>query len=298
MDELLARAERQYSVFHRRQMADPSVVSSWVRAHRIERMARDVYRFAGSPRTWHQYVMAAVLLQGDGAAASHLSACRLWRLPGFSEAAIDVVQLRGPSQRTTIGRVHQTLYLPSHHLAVRERIPVTSIERTVFDMCGVVHPRRAERTVDNALAADLTSVPRLEIVLAECGRRGRRGTATLRALLDDRNQSYVPPESDLEDLVFAVLRSAGLELPVRQVTVGGTSAPDGRVDLVYRNARLVIEADSRRYHASWLATQADHRRDLKLAAAGYQVLRVNWWQLVHEPELFVAAVRAQLSRAA
>jgi very-short-patch-repair endonuclease len=89
-----------------------------------------------------------------------------------------------------------------------------------------------------------------------------------------------------------------LELPVRQVTVGGTSAPDGRVDLVYRNARVVIEADSRRYHASWLATQADHRRDLKLAAAGYQVLRVNWWQLVHEPELFVAAVRAQLSRAA
>jgi very-short-patch-repair endonuclease len=72
----------------------------------------------------------------------------------------------------------------------------------------------------------------------------------------------------------------------------------GRVDFVYRAAKVVIEADSRRYHSSWLDVQADHRRDLLLAAAGWTIVRVNWHQLIAEPELFIAAVRAFLPSAA
>jgi very-short-patch-repair endonuclease len=95
-----------------------------------------------------------------------------------------------------------------------------------------------------------------------------------------------------------VLEGAGLPLPERQQSVGGTTAPAGRVDYVYRRARLVMEADSRRYHSAWLDVQADHRRDLLLAAAGYRIIRVNWHQLIGEPDLFVAAVKAFLKEAA
>jgi very-short-patch-repair endonuclease len=87
-------------------------------------------------------------------------------------------------------------------------------------------------------------------------------------------------------------------LPVRQVEVGGTTAPVGRIDFLYRAARLVIEADSKQYHGNWLATEADHRRDKLLIAAGYQVIRTNWHELIEEPELLVNAVRAVLQRAA
>lgn len=43
---------------------------------------------------------------------------------------------------------------------------------------------------------------------------------------------------------------------------------------------------------------ADHRRDLLLSAAGYRIVRVNWHQLIGEPELFVAALSAFLREAA
>ncbi|MGH9263536.1 MAG: DUF559 domain-containing protein, partial [Acidimicrobiales bacterium] len=60
----------------------------------------------------------------------------------------------------------------------------------------------------------------------------------------------------------------------------------------------VIEADSRRHHSSWLDVEADHRRDLLLAAAGWRVIRVNWHQLLDEPELFVSAILTALRTAA
>ena len=120
----------------------------------------------------------------------------------------------------------------------------------------------------------------------------------LRWILDERGDGYVPPESELEALVLAVLAGAGLAAPVRQRSVGGTTAPVGRIDLLYPRPRFVIEADSRRHHSSWLDVVADHQRDAKLLAAGYQLLRVTWHQLVHEPQPFLDAVAAVLARAA
>jgi very-short-patch-repair endonuclease len=175
---------------------------------------------------------------------------------------------------------------------------VTCPERTILDLCGAVHPQRAERALDNALAMKLTTFPEMALMLAETGARGRPGTALLRQVLAVRTEDYVPPASELEALVLAVLQAAGVRLPDRQEWVGGTRAPVGRVDFVYRKAKVVIEADSRRYHSSWLDVQADHRRDLLLAAAGWTIIRVNWHQLVGEPELFVAAVRSFAATAA
>lgn len=145
---------------------------------------------------------------------------------------------------------------------------------------------------------ELTTLQQVGLMLAETGARGRQGTALLRRLLRVRMDEYVPPASQLEALVLAVLRGAGIDLPARQEWVGGTTAPAGRVDFVFRDARVMIEADSRRYHSAWLDVQADHRRDLLLAAAGWRIIRVNWHQLIDEPELFISAVRSFLRRAA
>ncbi|HUR48065.1 MAG TPA: DUF559 domain-containing protein [Acidimicrobiales bacterium] len=171
--------------------------------------------------------------------------------------------------------------------------------RTLFDLCGSreIHPKKAERAISNALSRRLVGFGALEVMLAEMGRRGRRGSALLRRILEDNGAAgHVPTESDIEDLVLAVLAGAGLPLPVRQVVLGRDDAPVGRVDFLYRNARLVVEADSRTFH-SWLDAENDRRRDALLMAAGYRVLRVTWRSLREEPEIFVAAVRAILSEA-
>jgi hypothetical protein len=296
MDRIVELAERQHSLIGREQALAYGMtrgqIDQRLRSGSWERAGRGVYRIAGSVPTWEQRLLAAVLATGPGCAASRQSAAALWRLPGFGPGPIEVTQSRGPSARNPGRGLHGSSFLPVHQVRVVRGIPASCPERTLLDLCGCVHPGRAERALDNALAMELTTVQRVGMMLAETGARGRDGTALLRRILDVRTQEYIPPESELEALLDAVLSSAGLPLPTPQVSVGGTQTPIGRVDRVYREARVVIEADSRRYHSAWLDQQADHRRDLLLAAAGYRIVRVNWHQLIREPELLIRAVKA------
>lgn len=197
-----------------------------------------------------------------------------------------------------IGSLHETRHLPPAHVTVVDGIPVTRPARTLLDLCSAVHGQRAERALDNALAMKLVTLARLQVMLAETGKRGRSGSRLLRRLLAGRDDGQVAPESELEALVLAVLEAGGLPRPARQAVLGDGAALIGRVDFVYRGPGLVLEADSRRHHSSWLDTEADRRRDAALLAAGWQVMRVTWAQLVHHPEEVVAAVRGALGRAA
>ena len=146
-----------------------------------------------------------------------------------------------------------------------------------------------ERALDDAIVQRGLSTSELADVVATLGRRGRPGTTLMRRLMAERGEGYVATESELEDLVRAVLERYGLPLPERQ-RVLGDDHPVGRVDFVYLDARLVIEADSRRHHTALLDADQDRWRDLELTAAGFRVIRVTWHQLVHEPERFVAAL--------
>jgi len=270
-----------------------------VRRGVFERVVRGVYRVNGSVPTWHQHVMAAVLAAGPGAAASGSTAARLWRLPGFGEGRVNVTQTRRPSRRFAVPGVseHSSRRLRSQHVRVVDGIPVTSLERTILDLSGQLSAKRTDRVVKDAVGRGLTTITKLAVVLAELGGRGRAGTLTLRSILGALT-AEPPTESELEDLVLAVLTAAGLELPHRQIKVGGTTAPIGRIDFLYRAAGVVIEADSRTWHGNWIATKADHRRDAKLTAVGFHVIRTDYGQLIEEPELFIAAIRGALKRAA
>jgi very-short-patch-repair endonuclease len=299
MDRINELAERQHSLIGREQALAHGMtvrqIEGQLRTGRWTIATRGVYRIAGSVRTWEQRLLAAVLAAGIGAAASRRSAAALWRLPGFPAGPIEVTQGRGLSIRAT--HPHDSRFLPSEQIRIVSAIPTVCVERTLLDLCGTEHPKRAERAMDNALSMGLTTVQQLSLMLARTGRKGRPGTALTRELLAARTADYVPPASALEALVIAVLEAHGIQLPERQARVGGTSAPIGRVDFIFRGARLVLEADSRRHHSSWLDIEADRRRDLLLAAAGWRIMRVNWRQLVQEPELFIAALRATLRQA-
>lgn len=272
MGTLRRLAEQQHGLISREQALANGMNSDQIggrlRRGTWERVARNVYRVPGSVPTWEQRLLAAVWAAGSGAAASRHSAAALWRIPGFRDGPVEVTQSRGPSSRYPRPGLHDSRFLPPHQIRMVRAIPTTCPERTLLDLSGCVHPGRAERALDNALAMELTTVQQLGLMLAETGARGRPGTAVLRRNLSVRADDYVPPASELEALLIAVLQGAGLALPVRQEWVGGTTAPAGRVDFVDREAKVEIEADSRRYHSAWLDVQADHRRDLLLTAAG------------------------------
>lgn len=302
VDRINDLAAQQHSLIGREQALAHGMTARQIegrlRSGRWQGAGRGVYRIAGSVPTWKQLVMAAVLATGHGAAASRRSAASLWRLPGFHDGPVEVTQCRGPSSRNPSAGLHDSRFLPVSQMRSVDGIPTTSVERTLLDIGGCVHPAQAERALDNALAMNLTTIQQLGLMLAETGRRGRKGTALTRQLLAVRTEDYVPPASELEALLAAVLAAYGLPQPVRQGSVGGTQAPVGRVDFVFRSAKVIVEADSRRHHSSWLDVQADHRRDLLLTAAGWRIIRVNWHQLLEEPELFVGAIRMTLRAAA
>ncbi len=91
---------------------------------------------------------------------------------------------------------------------------------------------------------------------------------------------------------MAVIASAGLPLPACQRTLGDDDLV-GRVDFLYEAERVVIECDGRRHHFGKVDAERDRWRDLELSAAGWLVIRVTWWQLVHQPERFTDAVAAR-----
>ncbi|MGH2685406.1 MAG: DUF559 domain-containing protein [Actinomycetota bacterium] len=293
-------AVRQHGVFLVAQAIDagasPQLIHRRLRCGAWVRLAPRVLAMAAAPRTWRQDVMAAVLEAGPDAVASHRAAAALQEVPGFHDGWVETQKVRGRNHVVRLSTVHETFWLPDNHTTVIDGIPCTSLARTVFDLASCVHAGRVERALDNSLARLGLSTAALTEVVAAVGRSGKAGTAVMRDLLRARTEGYVPPESELEALVVAVLAAHGLPAAERQVNVGDTEWI-GRVDFVYREAKVIIEADGRPYHLALLDKERDEARRARLEADGWQVVVVRWRQLVDEPELVVRRIRHALERA-
>lgn len=257
-----------------------------------------VIAMPGTPESWRRVLWAHVLGEGPNAVASHRSAAAIWRIPGFDGGDVEVSKAHGRNRRLPNGRIHGSLWLPEHHVTVRHAIPVTTPARTIFDLAGWVHERRTERALDNALSMKLTTMDKVAAVLVELACRGRRGTTLMRRLCEKRGIGYVAPDSELEAIVLEVLDGAGLPRPEQQIRLGDSVGLIGRVDFLYRRARVIIEADGWRWHSSELDTAADKARDAAFRAAGWTVIRVRWHEVVNQPWLLVRELRQALEDAA
>ncbi|MCA1842852.1 MAG: type IV toxin-antitoxin system AbiEi family antitoxin domain-containing protein [Actinobacteria bacterium] len=292
MNAILDWAEEHHGVVTRQEAwaldVSKAEFDAVVRSGLLERLGPNTYRVRGSVPTPKQKLLAAVRVAGPDALAAGYAALWLWRIQGFS-LSIETRRPGGRSVDGAVGRLHQTLYLPPHHRSEVDGIPVTSPARTAFDACGFLHPDRAVRMLHDFDLRRLVRTPQLRVVLAETGRRGRAGTATLRAILGGRDDSYQPTASELEDLVEAVHRAYGLPQPRRQVSVGDAETPVGCVDFRMPSPaqNIIIEANSKRWHDSFLRQIGDDRRDARLRKAGLICVRTNWWQLTYEPWEYV-----------
>ena len=119
----------------------------------------------------------------------------------------------------------------------------------------------------------------------------------MRDILDKRAPGYVATASELETRFVELLEAAGVEVPEKQVNLGGDEWI-GRVDFVDRRARVVFELDGRVGHASELDRKRDRRRDNELMAEGFRVFRFTWEELVARPQWVLAMVRKALTSAA
>ncbi len=303
MDRYIAElAETQHALVARTQLRErghsADTIWAWQRAGLLDTVAEGVYRMPGSPRTWEQRLCGLVLASGPVAAASHRSAAALLGLPGFDRRGlIEVVTPRPRRHRDQSAVVHRWRVLPEDHITVVDGIACTRVPRTLVDLAGVLHPGRTERAVDNALAMRIVTVGVLRAVFDELARRGRKGTAVMRRILDERCDDFVPVESELEARFVDLVRAAGLPEPVRQLDVGDEADWIGRVDFSYPSVKLLLELDGSRHHSALLDRQADERRDARLAQAGWRIARIHWDEVAGHPDDVAIRVRHLLDEA-
>jgi Transcriptional regulator, AbiEi antitoxin len=288
---VLDRAARQHGLVTRDQalaagMSDDQVHRR-VRGGRWAVQRRGVYRVTGAPSTEEQAVMAAVLAAGPAVVASHLTAARLWRLRLPEPEGIELTTPPGRRLRAEGVQQHRFTQLSADDVHRLRGIPVTSPARTLVDCSGRVGPDELGRVVDDALRRRLVRLPDLVRSHARVT-SGRRPTAAMARVLEERAAGHDPGGSDRELQVLRTLVAAGLPAPVQQhpVTVGTRSF---RLDLAYPQAMVAIEFDGWDAHGTFEAFHGDRERSRLLVAAG--------WRLVHvtartTPADLVGAVRA------
>jgi hypothetical protein len=227
---------------------------------------------------------------------SHESAAALLGVPGFALEPL-VVTVARHGRRSLAGvRIEQSLEIPSHHVTVIDGIPCTTLPRTLFDLCGRRKKwGRAARAIDTVLAGKRVTKASLWRVLIDLAEHGRDGTVMFRTLLQERSGDYVPPASELERLFIGVSRRHGLPAPDRQVDLGDEVGWIGRVDFLFRDARIVVEVDGGESHDGLLDQEADEQRDERLRRAGWQVLRFRWSDVVDHPRDVAASIRCRLT---
>lgn len=296
--DLWTWVEGRHAVFSRseaeRMGISDGMLRGWAQRGRVETLGHGVFRIPGAPRTWEQSVMTEVLGAGVGAAAAMSTAAALLDVPGYRREGPPTLIVPGHRNRPGC---RESYKLPTHHVFVIEGIPTTVPARLAFDMFGKVVYLRAARLADHLVNHKHTDDEELIEMLGEMQRRGRKGTRAMRAYVEARAELADRTESELEDLVLAVLEDAGLPRPECQVELFDEDGLIGRVDCLFRRARLVLEVDSRAWHGSWNSAIDDRRRDARLLAAGYSVIRVTHWQLVNEPKAFSRSVRSVIAQA-
>jgi hypothetical protein len=267
-----------------------------VAAGEVVRLYTGVFRIAAAPPSWEADLLAACLAAPGPGVASHRSAAAVHGLPGGRPVVEITCDRWHRAQRPAI-RVHETDTLDGRDVTTVSGIPVTSVPRTLLDLCGCAAPREAESAVEAALRRRLTTLVELDATLARLARRGRRGVRTLRGFVAPRlaAAAFSPTDSEAESAVLQLIRRAGLPDPVRQVRVYDGARFVARVDLAYPDARVAIEYDSDEFHTGRVATATDSARRHRLIAAGWLPITAVSSDLRSGGALFAAALRAALA---
>ncbi len=268
----------------------PRTIDRWVASGTLPVFGRGIYRVFFEDTLDALTRGAASTL--PEAAVSHESAARAH---GFSTPVARRASVTVPSwttHRFPGVTVHRCLDLGSSHLVEVDGLRITSVPRTLFDLAASVSVSTLDRLVEEVILEGRTTVDELTETLDSLARRGKPGTAALRAVLADRGEGTERSASKLERRGLAVLRESMLPEPVPQYTPPWNAHI--RLDVAYPTHGVAIEWDSKRWHSSAERFQSDRERDRDAAQNGWVVLRFTWRDVFDTPAAVVSEVGAVL----
>jgi hypothetical protein len=293
------RARRRRGAFTAAQAAEDGVPESTLhdraRTGQYRRLQPSVYQLGGAPDSREVRYLAAVLAAGGEAVLSHHSAAHHH---GLARPADRVhVLTRGRQLDALVGvQVHRTERLPDHHRTVVDGIPVTSLERTICDVSGVLTHRELRRVVAEASRRRRVTVGTLRRCAEELGRF--RGKRMLARVLSELSPLEPSTRNDFESLFLRVTTRAGIPPTAMNHPVRDVHGNRHELDAVYLPERLPVELDSRRWHGTRLDVNDDRARENALKLVGWrEFLRFSYWDVRDRPERVVAQIRAALAAA-
>ena len=223
--------------------------------------------------------MAALLRYGDRSTVSDGTAAVQWELRPARHGLVELTLATGAAERPGV-RVHRRK-LTDDDRTVHRGLRITTPARTIADLSPSMPAVDLQRLIEEAQLRRLASRTQLEAY--------GPGRPALRAALHAHDEPQLT-RSEAERRMLELIRAAGLPAPRTNVRVNGLE-----VDLFWPAQRLIVEVDGYEFHGSRPAFERDRRRDARLLAVGYRVLRVTWRQLVEEPGRVIAVIAAALA---
>ena len=256
------------------------------------RLSRDTYLPASMGDDAHARLAAVLLTAPPGAVASHRTAAALWGveipLQDRADRRVDlIVPAAGRAESRRDRRIHR-IALGAADVVRRGSVPVTSPARTWRDLAGVLQPAALLAVTDQLLAR---WCDRRDLGTQLGHRPTGRGCARARAVLPVADPRA---ESPMESVLRWVLHEAGLPAPELQYVVRDSAGVFlGRADLAWPEHRLLVEFDGDAHRERDVFVH-DLRRQNKLIAAGWTVLRFTAADVLGRPDEVVREIRRAL----
>jgi very-short-patch-repair endonuclease len=301
---LLELAGRQHYVVARDQLTDfgtPRQVEHRLATRRLERVHEGVYRVAGSPRSWHQQLLAACLSSSGANAVSFRAAAQMWGLPGGAE----IVEVTAPRHRRMQPdgvTIHESRFLTDLDVTYLHRIPVTRPARVICDLAllvkrGELRASTLNLALQEAIRRDLVDLPRVWREWERLGGRLRPGGRVVEELL----AHFVPParqtDSRPESRLLQLLRAAQLPEPQPQHRVALSATRCAQLDFAWPEAKVYCEFDPYKFHGGRDKYMSDAARRLELADLGWYGVPVTDEELDSGARLATRLLRQHLPRA-
>ncbi len=284
----------QSGVFSRAQALDSGFTS-----YRIRRLLDDgrwvvvlgsVYAEASATLSEASLAWAASLGSGTGSIVSHSTAARLWRFAVPPDPEVHVIVARHARLRIAGVRAHR-IEISDAEVARVAGVVCTSRLRTAVD-CLLWLPEESGRSLmTHALRHRVLTVEEVRRELIRTPQR--HGLSRAWSVMRDVTGG---PHSEAEVRVHRILRDAGITGWAANIAVHDGDGLIGIVDMLFGDAKLVIEIDGHAYHSDDIAFQRDRSRQNRLAGAGFTILRFTWDDIVNRPAEVVTILRQMLAR--
>jgi very-short-patch-repair endonuclease len=281
-------ATRQHGVVSYRQLRtigfSEKVIAAEVKRGRLRPLHRRVYAVGHKALSWQGWCVAAVAANAP-CVASHWSAAWVWGLTRSRPS--------GKFHVTATTRRHRRADFHVHFAALAEedmtecdRIPVTSLARTVLDIAAL-DATRTGKDLRRCEELNLLDLREFDALLARAA--GHKGHTTLAEAVRLYRPDPTVTRSDVERDFRKLVRDAGLPEPAMNYVVAGYE-----LDCWWEDAGLAVELDTYGTHGSRLSFEEDRKRQRVLGLLGVRLERVTDRQLASEPDEVLRAVEALL----